>query len=146
MSAAHGTAGEVRLWPFTTRPEDVASYGPLQTIDGTRVFEIASLRPAKDRMVARLKGVTDRSAAEQLCNTDLYVPRERLPVPAEEMVQLDPQEAALLNLYRDNRVTTVGYVAGRFTFPGLFWRACGCEVRFPLAPDHQCPAHRTLHD
>jgi 16S rRNA processing protein RimM len=81
IGAAHGTAGEVRLWPFTTRPKDVASYGPLQTVDGTRVFEIASLRPAKDCLVARLKGVTDRSAAERLCNTDLYVPRERLPAP-----------------------------------------------------------------
>jgi 16S rRNA processing protein RimM len=81
IGAAHGTGGEVRLWPFTTRPEDVAAYGPLQTADGMQVFEIVSLRPGKDFLVARLKGVTDRTAAEQLCNTDLYVPRERLPAP-----------------------------------------------------------------
>jgi 16S rRNA processing protein RimM len=81
IGVAHGTSGEVRLWPFTTRAENVAAYGPLQTADGTRVFEIVSLRPGKDFMVARLKGVTDRTAAERLRNTDLYVPRERLPVP-----------------------------------------------------------------
>jgi 16S rRNA processing protein RimM len=80
IGAAHGTGGEVRLWPFTTRAEDVAVYGPLQTADG-RVFEIASLRPGKECLIARLKGVTDRAAAERLCNTDLYVPRERLPEP-----------------------------------------------------------------
>src|SRR5712671_6707616 len=81
IGAAHGTGGEVRLWPFTTRAEAVAAYGPLQTADGTRAFEIEALRPAKDFLVARLKGVTDRAAAERLCNTDLYVPRERLPIP-----------------------------------------------------------------
>jgi 16S rRNA processing protein RimM len=81
IGAAHGTGGEVRLWPYTTRAEDVAAYGPLQTADGTRVFEIVSLRSGKDFMVARLKGVANRAAAEALCNTDLYVPRERLPAP-----------------------------------------------------------------
>ena len=80
IGAAHGTGGEVRLWPFTARGQDVAAYGPLQTGDG-RVFEIESLRPGKDFLVARLKGVGDRTAAERLCNTDLYVPRERLPAP-----------------------------------------------------------------
>ena len=90
IGAAHGTRGEVRLWPFTARAEAIATYGPLQTADGTRSFEIEALRPAKDFLVARLKGVTDRSAAERLCNTDLYVPRERLPVPeAEEFYYAD---------------------------------------------------------
>jgi 16S rRNA processing protein RimM len=81
IGAAHGTDGAVRLWPFTAQAEDVAAYGPLQTADGTRTFEIEALRPAKDFLVARLKGVGDRTAAERLCNTDLYVPRERLPAP-----------------------------------------------------------------
>jgi 16S rRNA processing protein RimM len=80
IGAAHGTGGEVKLWPFTTQGEDVATYGPLQTGDG-RVFEIESLRPGRDCLVARLKGVVDRTAAERLCNTDLYVLRERLPAP-----------------------------------------------------------------
>ena len=84
IGAAHGTGGEVRLWPFTAQAEAVATYGPLQTADGTRAFEIEALRPAKDFLVARLKGVTDRAAAERLCNTDLYVPRERLPLPEPE--------------------------------------------------------------
>jgi 16S rRNA processing protein RimM len=90
IGAAHGTGGEVRLWPFTARPEDVAAYGPLQTADGSRIFEIESLRPAKDFLVARFKGLTDRSSAELLCNTDLYVPRERLPPPeADEFYHAD---------------------------------------------------------
>jgi 16S rRNA processing protein RimM len=79
IGAAHGVRGEVKLWSFTESPADVASYGPLETADGTRRFEIESLRAAKDHFVARLAGVSDRDAAQALRNTDLYVPRDRLP-------------------------------------------------------------------
>ena len=79
IGAAHGVRGEVRLWSFTEVPEAVAGYGPLETEDGQRRFEIASMRAAKDHLVARLKGVDDRDAAEALRNVELYVPRERLP-------------------------------------------------------------------
>jgi 16S rRNA processing protein RimM len=90
IGAAHGTAGEVRLWPFTARAEAVAAYGPLQTADGTRAFEIEAIRPGRDCLVARLKGVTDRATAERLRNTDLYAPRERLPdLAAEEFYHAD---------------------------------------------------------
>jgi 16S rRNA processing protein RimM len=82
IGAAHGVRGEVRLRSFTAEPAAIASYGPLETEDG-RVFEIKSLRPAKDHFVATLSGVVDRNAAERLANTKLYVPRERLPEPEE---------------------------------------------------------------
>jgi 16S rRNA processing protein RimM len=79
IGAAHGIRGEVRLWPFTQDPMDVASYGELETEDGARRFVIEALRPAKDFLVARLVGVADRDAAEKLTNLELFVPRERLP-------------------------------------------------------------------
>jgi 16S rRNA processing protein RimM len=44
----------------------VANYGPLETEDGARRFEIEAARPAKDHLVARLKGIGDRDAAEKL--------------------------------------------------------------------------------
>jgi 16S rRNA processing protein RimM len=86
IGAAHGTGGEVKLWPFTVEPQDVARYGALETADGV-AFEIEALRPAglpgpsADCFIARFKGVTDRSAAERLRNVELYVPRARLPAP-----------------------------------------------------------------
>jgi 16S rRNA processing protein RimM len=79
IGAAHGVRGEVKLWPFTQDPMAVAQYGTLETEDGARQFEIESLRPAKDFLVARIAGVSDRDAAEALRNLDLFVPRERLP-------------------------------------------------------------------
>ncbi len=66
IGAAHGVRGEVKLWPFTEEPLAVAEYGPLETEDGKREFEIESVRAAKDHLVARLKGVADRDAAQTL--------------------------------------------------------------------------------
>jgi len=83
IGAAHGVRGEVKLWSFTQDPAAVASYGPLESQDGKRRFEIEALRPAKDHFVARIAGVDDRNAAERLRNLDLYIPRERLPTIAE---------------------------------------------------------------
>ncbi|MGB7097345.1 MAG: ribosome maturation factor RimM [Xanthobacteraceae bacterium] len=82
IGAAHGLGGEVRLRSFTSDPQAIAGYGPLETEDG-RIFEIEAMRPAKDHFVARLSGICDRNAAEQLTNVKLYVPRERLPKPDE---------------------------------------------------------------
>jgi 16S rRNA processing protein RimM len=84
IGAAHGVRGEVKLWSFTEDPLAVADYGPLETADGARRFDIESLRPAKDFLVARLKGVDNRNAAEMLRNMDLFVPRGRLPDIQEE--------------------------------------------------------------
>src|SRR5690348_4177197 len=82
IGAPHGVRGEVRLHSFTAEPAAIASYGPLETEDG-RIFKIENLRPAKHAFVAKLSGVADRDAAERLANTRLYVPRERLPEPAQ---------------------------------------------------------------
>jgi 16S rRNA processing protein RimM len=82
IGAAHGLRGEVRLRSFTSDPAAITGYGPLETEDG-RVFEIERLRPAKDHFVASFSGIRDRAAAERLVNLKLYVPRERLPAPAQ---------------------------------------------------------------
>ena len=79
IGAPHGVRGEVKLWPFTSDPLSVGTYGPLETEDGAAHFEIEALRAAKDHLIVRLKGVNDRDAAERLTNTKLFVPRERLP-------------------------------------------------------------------
>lgn len=82
IGAAHGVRGQVRLRSFTADPGAITGYGPLETEDG-RIIAIESLRPTKDHFVATLAGVADRNAAERLTNVKLYVPRDRLPAPAE---------------------------------------------------------------
>lgn len=79
IGAAHGVRGAVKLWTFTQDPLAVIDYGALSTRDGARSFEVADARVAKDHLVATLKGVTDRTAAERLNGIELYVSRDRLP-------------------------------------------------------------------
>jgi 16S rRNA processing protein RimM len=83
IGAAHGLKGEVRLYSFTEEPEAFARYGPLQTADGARRFDIEKLRAAKDHFIAKLSGIDDRNAAEALRDVELYVPRTRLPEPED---------------------------------------------------------------
>jgi 16S rRNA processing protein RimM len=69
----------VKLWSFTQDPAAVASYGPLETEDGKRRFEIETMRAAKDHYVVRIGGIADRDGAEALRNIELYIPHARLP-------------------------------------------------------------------
>jgi len=83
IAAAHGIRGEVLIHAYTEPPENIAAYGPLTDRSGARVFAIECQRVTAKGVVARLTGVGDRSAAETLKGTDLYVARDRLPPAAE---------------------------------------------------------------
>lgn len=83
IGAAHGVRGEVRLHTFTDDPMAITRYGPLETEDRARRFTVAAARPSKGFLIARLSGIDDRNAAEQVRNLRLYVARERLPTLAD---------------------------------------------------------------
>lgn len=82
IGAAHGIRGELRVKTFTGDPLALAHYGPLSAADG-RVFEIEDIRPAGAVVVVRFKGLRDRSAAEALTGTALFVDRSVLPPEAD---------------------------------------------------------------
>lgn len=84
IGAAHSMHGEVVLQSFTKDPKDIAAYGPLTDETGRRTMEIISIRVAGKGIIARLKGVNDRTAAEGLRGTALYVDRDKMPVPKPE--------------------------------------------------------------
>ncbi|MGB8399067.1 ribosome maturation factor RimM [Bradyrhizobium sp.] len=79
IGAAHGVRGAVKLWTFTEDPLAVQRYGPLMTKDGARWFEVTHAREAKGHLVATLKGIATREAAERLNGVELYIAREKLP-------------------------------------------------------------------
>jgi 16S rRNA processing protein RimM len=84
IGGAHGIRGEVKLKSFTADPMAIKDYAPLESEDGAAHFVIEALRPAKGHLVARLRGICDRDAAERLARLKLFVPRERLPAPAAD--------------------------------------------------------------
>ena len=84
FGAAQGVRGEIRIKSYTADPLSIGDYGPLCDEAGARKFEIERLRPLKDDMlVAKVKGVADRDAAQALTGLALFVSREKLPPPDE---------------------------------------------------------------
>ena len=84
IAGAQGLRGEVKINSFTADPEDIAAYGPLADGKG-RQFVIERVRHLKGgAVVASLAGVKDRSAAEALQGTELYVARDQLPQADED--------------------------------------------------------------
>jgi len=81
---AQGLQGAVKVKLFTETPESLARYGVLKDRHGKR-FEITAIRPAKDgEAVISFSGIADRSTAEALKGTELFVARDQLPAPGEE--------------------------------------------------------------
>ena len=83
IGAAHGLKGEVRLRSYTAEPAAIADFGPLYDESG-RTVEIESVRAGPNVLIARIKGVTTREAAEALVRTKLYIERARLPGRGDE--------------------------------------------------------------
>ena len=83
IGAAQGLKGEVRLRAYTQEAADIAAYGALEDETG-RAIEIESVRVTPKVLIARVKGVTTREAAEALNRTKLYLPRARLPESDED--------------------------------------------------------------
>jgi 16S rRNA processing protein RimM len=89
IGAPQGLKGEVRLRSYTQAPADIAAYGALEDETG-RAIEIETVRVTPKALIARIKGVTTREAAEALTHTKLYLPRARLPESdAEEWYYAD---------------------------------------------------------
>ena len=58
IAGAFGVRGDVRLKSFTGDPEAVATYGPVETEDRSRSFEIRITGAIKAGFSARLEGVS----------------------------------------------------------------------------------------
>ena len=85
FGAAVGLKGEIRLQSFTGDPFAIADYGALTDETGARAFDIENLRPGgQGILVARVKGVADRTAAEALTNIELYADRALMPAETED--------------------------------------------------------------
>jgi 16S rRNA processing protein RimM len=84
VMGAQGLKGEVKAKLFTAAPDALPRYGVLHTRDG-RKFKITAFRPAKQgEAVIAFEGINDRSQAEALKGTELFVDRAALPPPEEE--------------------------------------------------------------
>src|SRR5262245_3858299 len=84
IAGAHGLKGDVLIHSFAELPQSIAAYGPLSDAAGAKTYTITRARATAKGVVARLAGIADRAAAEELKGVELYVARDRLPAPAED--------------------------------------------------------------
>ena len=84
IAGAHGGEGLVGIKSFTEKPADIGAYGPLSDEAGERRFALHVTGRAKGVVLARIDGVTNRTQAEALKGTRLYLPRAALPAPAAD--------------------------------------------------------------
>lgn len=74
IGAAQGLKGEVRVKSFTQEPGGFAAYGKLYDAAG-KPYEVLDTRPSKEVVITRFAGINDRTAAEGLTGTELFVDR-----------------------------------------------------------------------
>ena len=90
IAGAHGVRGDVRLKSFCADPADIQTYAPLLSEDGATTFDLKITKSIKNGFAARIKGVTNREAAEALKGTRLFAPRDSLPdLPDDEYYHSD---------------------------------------------------------
>ena len=90
IAGAFGVRGEVRLKSFTAQPEDIESYGPLFSEDGTQTFRVSLIGQTKNGFTARLSNVQTKEQADALRGMRLFVDRDVLPgLPDDEFYHAD---------------------------------------------------------
>ena len=129
IGAAHGIKGAVRIAAHTQDPLAIGAYGPLQTDRPGLTITIEKLRLHKNVVVAHIKGIADRDAAEKLNGVSLFVDWERLPEPEDED---DFYHADLLGL--EARLQT-GQIIGKVSALPNFGAGDLIEIRDPQSGD-----------
>ncbi len=136
----HGVRGLLRVHSYTANPADLATYAPLQDDAGRtwtlgwRSEGVAELRDAAGHPLP------DRSAAERLVNTKLWLDRDRLPPPEDG-------EFYLADLVGMTALDPAGAAIGRVTIVHDYGAGTSLEIERPGAPPllipftHACVPH-----
>lgn len=80
----HGVKGWVKLKIFGDDPDLLIDEENLSDAAGKEKFKIKKLHDHGNILLAEIEGLTDRTAAEKLRGTKIYMPRESLPEIDEE--------------------------------------------------------------
>jgi 16S rRNA processing protein RimM len=131
----HGVRGLLRV---TSYAEDLAVYGPLSDAKGRRF--VVRPRGAGVAEIAEIVGdaevkVADRTAAERLTNTRLYVERTRLPEP-------EPDEFYLVDLVGLNAIDAAGVSLGTVSAVHDYGAGVSLEIARGDAPPLLVPFTR----
>lgn len=77
--APQGIRGEVRVQTFSEKPDDFRDFKIISTKFGTDDFMFVRRVPNTNVIIAKIRGIDNRNAAETLRGTDLFIQRDTLP-------------------------------------------------------------------
>jgi 16S rRNA processing protein RimM len=129
IGAAHGIKGHVRISAHTQDPLAIGTYGPLDTDRAGLTVTLSKLRVHKTVVVAQIKGINDRNAAEALNGVSLFIDRSKLPEIDDED---DFYHADLIGL--EARLDT-GITIGKVSALPNFGGGDLIEIRDPQSGD-----------
>ncbi len=118
----HGVRGWVRVNAFTEDPAALAAYRPLLDARGRKftlawvgggIAQLCEITPAGERKIG------DRTQAERLTNTELFVPRSALPEAEEEEFYLADLVGLAVCDQAGSRIGTVSAVHDYGAGPSL---------------------------
>ena len=79
ITAAHGIGGLVKIKSFAANPTDLNKYGAIYNHDQSKKFDVKITSQNDTVLLARVNGVTDRTIAETLIGSELYVEKKNFP-------------------------------------------------------------------
>jgi 16S rRNA processing protein RimM len=97
---AQGIRGEIKIFPYSGRPENFLSYGKiflsLQTDEKKRPYTIEKSRVQGKMAVLKLEDIETRSTAESLIEQRVWLERDDLPLPEKDeyyLIDLEGKKA-----------------------------------------------------
>lgn len=107
--APQGIRGEVRVQSFADKPTDFKTLSVVSNRFSSADFCFVRAVPNSNVVIAKIRGVDDRNAAETLRGTELFVERSALPDLQSEDVFYQADLIGF-DVVRDNK--NIGSVAG----------------------------------
>ncbi|WP_281955846.1 ribosome maturation factor RimM [Pseudophaeobacter arcticus] len=90
IAGSYGVRGEVRLKSFCAQPEEIETYSPLTSEDGSQSYSITLTRAVKGGFCGRIAGVETKEQADALKGLRLFTSRDQLPtLPSDEYYHAD---------------------------------------------------------
>ncbi len=85
ISGVFGIKGWVKVFSFTGYREDILQYSPwiLKKNATTKIVEVVTGQLQNQLVVAQIKGIDDRNAAETLIGWEIFVEKSQLPAAKE---------------------------------------------------------------
>lgn len=106
--AMQGVRGDVRVQTYSENPQDFQNFKVQSAKFSPEDFKFVRTVPNSDVIIAHIRGFEDRTAAEALRGTELFIERDTLPATADN----EYYQADLIGFNVMQNGTNLGIVVG----------------------------------